>query len=162
MNPTDENLTASDQSHTPVRRRGCLSFFVVLLLFLLLGAIRIYHPRFKATLPSRIEFHARQYDDVTNTDWLYKTSVTDSAACRVVIDAFKRGTWAMPHMCKESATFEIHYENGAVDYVDFMPGHDGPDFCEIRMGLGHYRLLRKDLIQILSQAGVDPSKIPVD
>lgn len=92
----------------------------------------------------------------------YKASITSPSDCSRIINAFKRGTWTMPHMCKARAHFRIHHENGKVDHVDFMPGHDGPDFCEIRMGLGHYRLSRKELFQILGEAGFDTSKIPVD
>ncbi len=65
-------------------------------------------------------------------------------------------------MCKASAHFTIHHEDGKVDKYDYMPGHDGPDFCEIRTDLGHYKLSRKAFFRALIDAGVDVSKIPVE
>ena len=139
------------------RRHGCLIFAAVLVILLVPGMAYVNHPRFESSTPLRIEFHADEYPSYRE----YGSDIADPIRCRTVIDAFKRGTWAMPHMCKASALFKIHYENGAVDLVDFMSGHDGPDFCEIRMGVGHYRLARKELFRILDGAGLDSSKIPV-
>lgn len=147
-----------------VVRRGCLICCAVILLVLVLSflsALRIYHPRFKESLPSRIEVQAWQYSS-TKGFREYTTSITDPSECRAVIDAFKRGTWVMPHMCKGNARFEIHYENGSKDYVDFMLGHAGPNFCEIRMGLWHYRLSRNAFSQIMNDAGFDASAFPAD
>lgn len=158
MNPSGEHQTAPGSRRPPARKKGCLIFFAVVSLTVFLGAIRIYHPRFEDSSPSEIEMQAWQYRE--NKD--HKLSIADPSDCRRIINGFKRGTWTMPHMCKARARFKIHYENGAVDHVDFMPGHAGPEFCEIRMGLNHYQLSRKELFQIFGEAGFDTSKIPVD
>lgn len=158
MSASREHRAAPSRCRPSVRKRGCLISFTLIALTVFLGAIRIYHPRFKSSSASEIEVQAWQYDRNEN----YKANITSPPDCSGIINAFKRGTWTMPHMCKARASFKIHYANGAVDHVDFMPGHDGPKFCEIRMGLGHYRLSRKELFQALREAGFDTSKIPVD
>ena len=158
MNPSSENQAAPGGRKPPARKRGCLIAFAVAAIIVLLGALRIYHPRFESSPPSGIEFLAWQ--QVEKKD--YKASIANPSECSRVISAFKRGTWTMPHLCKARARFRIQYENGTVEHVDFMPGHAGPESCEIRMGMGHYQLPRKDLFQALREAGFDTSKIPVD
>jgi hypothetical protein len=164
MTSAVETTVDRGQANVTVRRRGCLIFSAVIVLGLslsLLSALRIYHPRFKESLPSRIEVQAWQYSSSKGFR-NYTSTISNPSECRAVMAAFKRGTWVMPHMCKGSARFEIHYENGSVDHVDFMLGHAGPNFCEIRTGLGHYRLSRKAFSQIMNDAGVDASEFLVD
>lgn len=158
MNAAREHRAAPSRRRPSVRKRGCLISFALIALTVLLAAIRVYHPRFKSSSPSEIEMLAWQHGRNEN----HSERITSPSNCSSIINVFKQGTWTIPHMCKDRARFKIQYENGTVDYVDFMPGHDGPEFCEIRMGLGHYRLSRKELFEVLREAGVDTSKIPVN
>ncbi len=156
MRPTSENRTTPSEGKQPVRNRGCLITFSVIVLLILLGAIRIYHPPLKVSTPSGIEMRAWPREKHKE----YKITITNPSDCSSVISAFKLGTLTTPCMCKYVANFEIRYDDGRVDDVDLLPGHAGPDSCEIRMGRLHYRLSRKDLIPIMNSAGIDSSNLP--
>ena len=156
MKLTSENRTAPSEAKPPDRNRGCLISCSVIVFLILLGAIRIYHPPLKTSPPVGIEMRAWPHKE----DKEYRTTITKLSDCSSVISTFKNGTLTMPCMCKFVAKFKIRYEDGSVDDVDLLPGHAGPESCEIRMGLLHYRLSRKDLIPIMDSAGIDSSKLP--
>jgi hypothetical protein len=147
---------ALKQARKPVRKRGCLIFVAVIALLLLVGAVRIYRPRFGASVPDRIEVRAMQFDGQGD---YYSAHITEPNDCRSVIALFERGTWAMPCMCKEFVSFEIHSQNGSVESIDLLPGHTGPESCQIRRGLWHYELSRKDFGRIIAEAGFDETKV---
>jgi hypothetical protein len=144
-----------EQARKPVRGRGCLISVAVIALLLLLGAVRISRPRFVASVPDRIEVRATQFDGGED----YSAHITAPNDCRSVIALFERGTWTMPCMCKEFVSFKIHSQNGSVEYIDLLPGHSGPESCQIRRGLWHYGLSRKDFGRIIAEAGFDEAKV---
>jgi hypothetical protein len=149
-----ENSVALGEGRPPAPKRGCLIFCGVIFLLVLLGALYIYHPPLEESTPSLIEI--RVWEDEGNKEY----RITNPTDCSSVVGAFKRGTLTTPCMCKHIAFFRVRHKDGSVEDVHLLPGHAGPDSCELRMGLLHYRLFRKDLFQIMSSAGIDSSKIP--
>jgi hypothetical protein len=99
------------------------------------------------------------YDYVSTNE--YRVSITNAAACRMIVQTLKSGVWTMPHLCKYRATFTLHYDNGKSDLIGYMPGHSGPEICEIGLG-GYYRLSRTNFYQVMRDAGVDMSRMPVE
>ena len=138
-----------------VRGRGCLITVAVISLLLLLGVARVSRPRFASSVPTHIGIEAPQFGDRED----YRTSIGKRSACSSVIDFFEHGELAMPCMCKEYARFAIYYENGGVVHVDLLSGHSGSEFFQIRIGLCHYLLPRKEFGRILEEAGVDEAKL---
>jgi len=141
--------------HKPRRGKGCVVLLIVILLLVLLGVARIYQPRFATSIPTRIVIGAEQ----PGKEAYYKANVINQKDRKKLIDYFESGTWEFPCMCKGIARFEIHSENGAVEYLDLLPGHRGLQSLQIRRGFWHYGLSRKDLGRLLRDAGVDESKI---
>jgi hypothetical protein len=139
----------------PVRGSGCLIIIAVILLLLLLGTVRIYRPRFAASVPERIEVCATQFNGKGD----YSAGIMKRNACGSVIAFFEQGTLAMPCMCKQYGTFKIYSEDGTVESIDLLPGHTGPESFQIRMGLWHYELSRSDFGRIIAEAGVDEAKL---
>ena len=137
--------------------KGCLTVLAVCFLLVLSCTIYVRHPHFSGKLPSKMEVEI--YDFVSTNE--YRTSITNPSACRRIMETLKSGTWTLPHRCKYRGTFTIHYDNGKADVVGYMPGHSGPEFCEIELA-GHYQLSRTNLYQVMRDAGVDVSQIPVE
>jgi hypothetical protein len=155
MNAEGSQTNPQKGKRKSVRGRGCLIIVAVILLLLLLGVARIYRPQFASSFPARIGIEAPQFDGKED----YRASISNRNACSSVIKFFEAGELEMPCMCKEYARFEIYYKNGDVDHVDLLSGHRGPSFFQIRRGLWHYRLSRKEFCQIIGQAGIDGSKL---
>lgn len=139
----------------PVCGRGCLITAIVILLLLLVGVARVYRPRFASPVPVRIEVDAEQFHGSER----YRASMGGPNTCRRVIDYFEQGSLTMPCMCKAQARLAIYHENGVVDRVDLLSGHSGSEFFQIRQGLFHYRLSRKEFGRMLEDAGVIESKV---
>ena len=158
--PMGGHLARTSGVTHPVRRifKGCLTVLAVFLLLIISCAVYLRHPRFKS--PSPLQIHVEVWPTGGSTNE-YRMTITNSVVCRTVVETFKKGTWTIPHMCKHRVTFTIRYDDGTTDVVGYMPGHSGPESCEIEVG-SYYRLARTNLYQVMRDAGVDISKIPED
>lgn len=144
-----------EATRKPARGKGCLIAFAVIVLLLVSGAVRISKPRFKSSNVVRVEVRASQF--AGDEDYLASTTKRD--VCGALLSAFKKGSLALPCMCKGYAKFQIHYESGAVDHIELLSGHSGSEYYQIRQGLWQYRLPRKNLARILDGSSLDESKI---
>ena len=115
-------------------------------------------PHFNGSSPVLLEVVARspQPDAVV----LLQTSITNQTACTSVLEFLGTARRGEDHKCMEIGSLTVRYNNGKTDRIRFLPGHD-PERYEIRYGDWKYELPRKKFYQVLKDAGIDSTKMPV-
>lgn len=116
-------------------------------------------PSFSGDTASSIEI-TMQSPEVPNVKTeAWQTSITNEAACASLLALLRSARPHLDHKCGDVGSFRIHYTNGRMNNLAFLPGHD-PASYEFRWGGGLYRIPRDRFYQVLREAGVDMTKMP--
>jgi hypothetical protein len=128
------------------------SSFVVLALAGLLAAgmascRRAESPQFDARVPDFVHVFVdeQQIGVVTNANSL--------------ISLLREARFTPPHACIARGRFDLHYPDDIVVRVLIYPGHS-PSRYEIAVGGKGYTVPRQELIDILTETGIDFGKMP--
>lgn len=90
---------------------------------------------------------------------MLRGGITNQTACNLLLRELSSARKVAEHKCGQIGSFNVCYENGRTDTIDFLPGHS-PLRYEIRYENRMYGLSRKKSAQILKDAGIDTTKIP--
>ena len=125
--------------------------FGVLFLLLLSFSLYVQHPRFGGSSPTRIEVIAYR---PLSTDIVYRTDITDRAACEKVVKELGQARFALFGF-KPTGVLNIQYENGRIDHLKFTQCNDGTHSLTHRV---FYVMPSAQFCRALKEAGVDVAK----
>jgi hypothetical protein len=125
------------------------------LLALVFGLVHLFFnraPDFSESKVSSIEI--KIYGEIISVDseilgreLLVESALTDPSDCASVFEFLSSAHRGMDHKCASIGSIEIHYADGKMDAIEPLHGHDTEQI--------------EQFLQILRDAGVDMSKIPV-
>ena len=88
-----------------------------------------------------------------------EANITDGPACASVVSFLGSAHIGSDHKCADIGSFIIRYDDGGVDTLHVLPGHN-PDRYEFRFDHNLYRVPRDKFYKVLKDAGVDSTKMP--
>jgi hypothetical protein len=143
-------------------------FLVVIAALVIFGLVLLFFnraPDFSGSKVSSIEIKIyggmiSVDSEILGRELLLESTLTDSSVCASIFKFLSSAYRGSDHKCPSIGLIEIHYADGKIDTIEPLHGHD-PEYIEFRFDDELYLLPREQFLQILRDAGVDTSKIPV-